>query len=100
MNAIEIERDFRWGEVITVHEVGPYVIVEYLPNRPGNAKDDWEPLPNFSLFVDGYTTSHSYSSLDHALVAGVVWRNEETNHGVNAAANERLSGYVMRVLST
>lgn len=90
---------FPWGEVVAVYEIGPYAIVEFYRNRPDNAKDDWATEISFHLWVDGKDTNHSYHSLDHALVAGVVKRNEDRNFpGRSVGANEQLSSYVMRIL--
>lgn len=105
-------KPFTWGRVLKVHEIGPYSIVEFKRNQAGNVSDEdyaaSEPNISFSLFIDGWMNmngwkgsrdvGHSYHTLDAALIAGVVKRHEQINHGHNAALNESLSGYIMRLL--
>jgi hypothetical protein len=87
-----------WGHVYKVLEIGPYSIVKFRRNKPDSAESDWKPETGFSTFVNGRRTGHSYESLDAALIACVVFRREEINHGMSAALNERFTGYIMRAL--
>lgn len=89
---------FVWGDIIATHRVGPYAIVEFTRNRPGNAKDDWEPHTSFHYYVDGADTNHSCGSLDAALVACVAFRQEGLHRGSSAALNSRAAGYFMRMV--
>lgn len=100
---------FVWGEVIEVHSIGPYAIIEYHRNQPGNVDDEeWagqEPHIGFHPFVEYqdeknglYDMHHGYDSLDAAIIACVVFRHEWRNHGINTALNESLTGYIQRIL--
>lgn len=105
-------KPFTWGRILKVHEVGPYSIVEYKSNQAGNESDEEyaasEPNISFSIFIDGWKTpngwfgardvGHSYGSLDAALVACVVKANEHKHRGIGAAANERATTYIMRMI--
>lgn len=86
---------FTWGRIEHTYTVGPYAIVEFTrfagANFPGGER-------SFHAWVDGVDTSHSYASLDHALVACVTWRNEMLHRGHGAAANESASGLFMRMI--
>jgi hypothetical protein len=102
---------FTWGEVLAVHKVGPYAIVEAKRGQYSNESDADFATANrigFHIFIDGWIqpngwkgtrdVGHSYSSLDAALIGCVVKRREQVNHGHNAALNERLTGYIMRMV--
>ncbi len=92
---------FAWGEITEVHRAGPYLVVEYLPNRALNAPDGWEPSPTFSPYVEAdgslLDMHHSYGSLDEALVAAIAYRNEslwDSRNGLNSQAAK----YFMRMI--
>jgi hypothetical protein len=98
-----------WGPILQVHEVGDYAIVEYEPNRPGNAKPDWEPHVNFHPFLqlergegDWHDTGHSYHTLDRALVAAIAWKHEDREDDAHqfrsTAANSQAVHYFMRMI--
>lgn len=99
---------FTWGSVQRVHTIGDdYAIVEYIPTRASNVKAvkaaDYDPSPQFSVFVRGahgtsWDTSHSYGSLDKALIACVAWRAEQRQGGFSAAANSRAVRYIAQML--
>lgn len=91
-------RPFVWGDISETHRVGPYAIVEYIPNRPANAKDGWKPRVSFHYYVDGKDTNHSAGSLDAALVACVAFRQEALHRGSSAALNSRAAVYFMRMV--
>ena len=65
-----IETTFAWGEIIKVHSVGEYQIVEYI-RREGKS---------FHPYINYNDTSMSYESLDQALT-GVVCEKIEGGNG-------------------
>ncbi len=67
---------FAWGEVVAIHEIGPYSIVEATSDR-----NDGEPA--FYLYVDGNDTSSHYYDLDGAIAAGIAYRHEGPNHNAD-----------------
>ena len=76
--------EFVWGQVIAVHSVGEYDIVEYVPNQSTNVADeDYDPSPKFHSYIDSRDTSHSYSSLDAALVGAIAIKRD----GINTRAD-------------
>ena len=96
---------FTWGQVVKVHTVGDdYAIVEYIPRQAANVSDEgYDPSPQFSVYVRGahgrsWDTSHSYTSLDRALIACIAWKAEQANGGWSAAANSKAVQYVTRML--
>ena len=90
-----IAKEFSWGQVREVHEIGPYLIVEYHPHKyiagawtRSNGNDLGKI--NFYLYVDGWDTSHSCESLDEALATAIAYRRE--------GSNSRAAEYFMRML--
>ena len=70
----EISRNFIWGGVLTVHEVGLYQIVEYVHPQAANESDeDYDPSPSFHPYVNGKDTGNSFRSLDQALVSCMAY---------------------------
>lgn len=61
-------RPFVWGEIVGVHGVGPYAIVEYADGRSGETM--------FHPYVGGADTNRGYGSLDRALLGAVAFRSE------------------------
>jgi hypothetical protein len=84
-------RDFTWGRVLRVHEIGEYEIVEFEPRRAGNQREeDFDPSPRFHAFIDGKDTHHSYNTLDRALAGVIAYKHD----GVNTKAHT----YFMRAI--
>ena len=73
---------FHWGEVVDIHDVGPYAIVEY--NRQGNVL--------FHVYVCEVSTHTSCETLDEALIYAISHRNLEVNeaHWMTEAAKKIL----------
>ena len=73
---------FTWGELIQIHHIGEYDIVEYY-----NLKRDGVRVTNsidydsisFHGYLNGISTSHSYLSLDAALVGLVARKHDGHN---------------------
>ena len=71
---------FGWGQVICVHTVGEYDIIEYIPNQSSNVADeDYDSSPCFHPYVDGCDISQSFHSLDQALVGAIAYKAEGPN---------------------
>lgn len=103
-------KPFTWGEVVEVHRVGPYAIVEYVREPAANRLDDDLPAIRFSVFIDDVQTPGSSrgssdigqgtSTLDQAIVLAVAYRRDElAKPGKSFAANEspRAMRYFMRM---
>lgn len=78
--ALRIEpKRFTWGEVVTIHDIGRYSLVEF------NSSDHRanEGAHRYSVYVDGEAIGHGYGSLDQALIAAIAWGN---GHGASEAA--------------
>lgn len=79
---------FTWGDVVAIHEVGPYAMVEYHPwVSVGVMVKTGVPDPDaveFSTYVDGRNCSHSYGTLDAALAGCIAYRSEGPNHHADA----------------
>jgi len=77
-------RDFPWGPIERVHEIGEYQIVEYHPqvfkNCCGTGKH--HDYTQFHPYRDGKSDGNSYCSLDDALI-GVIARKYD---GINSQA--------------
>jgi hypothetical protein len=72
------ETHFTWGPVVAVHTIGPYDIVEFRPqifDEKGFGTKEYEKeKTQFSIFVDGKSTSSSCHSLDAAIIAAIAYR--------------------------
>jgi hypothetical protein len=80
--------DTAWlGDVIKVHVIGPYDVVEYW-QKPASNSEDRNVYRAFSTYIDGRRTGRSFSSLDEALVGCVALRHD----GINTRAD----GYFIR----
>lgn len=74
--AIDQGQGYTWGPIIQVHQIGPYVILEYTPRVTGSAR--YEGV-SFHAFVDGGDTNHSFNTLDAALAGAMAYRAEGPN---------------------
>lgn len=93
-------KPFVWGTIREIHRVSSYAIVESQDpdRRHGKAHFHLYVVPPDEPDQLPYCTSHSYRSLDDALLAGIVFYSEWQQYGLNAALNERLTGYLRRIL--
>jgi hypothetical protein len=76
-NELRYPRGFMYGELIKVHVIGLYQIVEYHPtvsNTNGRLIDTSEVL--FHPFVNGEDFMHSYNTLDRALIGAIANAHE------------------------
>lgn len=73
---------FVWGPISWIHEIGPYMIVEYRQDRStfiGRDQND-HGRTLFHPYLNGKDTSTSYESLSSALV-GVIGYEREGGNG-------------------
>lgn len=66
-----IEKEFTWGNVIKIHYIGEYQIVEYIDKR--DKKTFYHGYINYS------DINRSYSSLDSALIGCIGYKREGGN---------------------
>lgn len=86
---------FVWGDVVDVHRVNGYTVVESLDHLASNAEPGAERRTNFHVGrVDGHRIGHSWRSLDMALLHCMACRAALS--GVNGRARaSNNSGDVM-----
>lgn len=73
----ELEK-WPWGDVIKVHSIGEYDVVEYMRKKMGY-HDDEEGI-HFHPYIYGKDTNHTYESMDAALVGAIAYQAEGPNH--------------------
>lgn len=83
IESIKLGHPFTWGEVVAIHRIGGYEIVESHPWKtkgcevlPGHP--DKEAI-RFHGWVDGKDTCHSFSSLEAAIVGCISYKHEGPN---------------------
>lgn len=65
-------REFTWGPIQRIHEVGRYHVVEYLVDRSGGEDRFGEHgMARFMPYVDKESTSSTYHTLDDALLGAM-----------------------------
>ena len=80
----QAKKDFSWlGEVLAVHSIGPYDLVEYW-HDPSKFHLQDEPrdlrrVKNWGTYVNDKKTSISYGSMDEALAGCIAYRAEGPN---------------------
>ncbi len=71
---------FTWGEIVKIHDVGRYTLVEYIMRPLGNASLPIEAkAPSFSCYVDGVEQSVSSTTLEGALLLCMSRAHLEAN---------------------
>jgi hypothetical protein len=82
MQSLKIDlKDFPWGKVAHVHEVGEYQIVEYHPRVAVGCTltKELHDHTEFHPYINGKNTSTSYRSLDAALVGVIAHKHDGAN---------------------
>lgn len=82
-------RKFSWGEVVAVHDVGWYTIVEY---KCGTVDSINYGRKAFHVYVSGKDTHRSTLTLDEALLLAVAVRNSGSSADHMAIAAGRVLG--------
>lgn len=85
----ESSRNFTWGKIINIHEVGRYAVVEFEPKavkvyREGRYVDEKEPK-GFHAYVDGKDTNMGAATLEGAFLLAMAAGNVPKNDASNAA---------------
>lgn len=73
----DVSHGFTWGAYLTTHEVGPYQIVEFHPNKTKGVtvlQGVFENSPAFHPFVNGKDLSTTVDSLDEALILAIAYQ--------------------------
>ena len=85
---------FPWGKIVKVHKIGKYKIVEYKSYVyvNGVSTDKLNKKSSFHPFINNKDTSHSFNSLDKAMIFMVMYNNLEINEA------SQLSGATFRML--
>ena len=78
---ILLSRGYTWGEIIFVHEIGHYLIVEYKQSKDF-CPEIQEDIILFHPYIKGIDTNTSSDSLDKALINAISinaghWRAAE-----------------------
>lgn len=69
--------DFTWGEVVKIHEIGEYAIVEHHPPIFKNSRSTYQinySKTEFSCYIDGNDICRGAESLDSALVTCIAYK--------------------------
>jgi len=67
---------FTWGELIAIHEINEYSIIEYHPWKS-------EKSHHFHIYVNQMSCSEGFPSLDAALAGCISYKHEGPNHHAN-----------------
>jgi hypothetical protein len=76
ISLINGKQEFVWGEVLKIHRIGEYEIVEFIGVFNGKREEG----VSFHVYIAGKDTSHSFGSLDSALVGAIAYKHEGPNH--------------------
>lgn len=94
LEELKNHKPFTWGELIAIHEIAGYAVVEYHPfiyeNGIGTGKTDYKTI-SFHSYVNGKDTSSSSESLDAALAYCIAYMHE--------GAYTRASYYFMKSIA-
>ena len=76
------EREFGWGPVVVVHEIGEYSIVESHPQIMerciGTGKYEPEKV-SFHPYINGTDISRSFATLDYAIMGAIFYKVDGPN---------------------
>jgi len=74
-------KDFPWGKIVKIHEIGEYMILEYHPRITVGCvvTNDLTDATEFHPYINGKDTNTSYKSLDHAMVGAIAIKHEGGN---------------------
>jgi len=70
-------KDFPWGRIVEDHEIGPYMVREYVDRLHGKTL--------FHGYIDGQDKAESWPSLDAALAGLIVLRSLGPEHRMISA---------------
>ena len=76
------EREFVWGPVVAVHEIGEYSIVESHPqifeNCCGTGQYDHSKV-DFHPYINGKDIGRGFASLDYAIMGAIFYKVDGPN---------------------
>ena len=81
-----IKTDFSWGEIIDIHTIGEYQIIEYIP------RNDEEHKVLFHAYIKFNDAHNSYETLEKA-ITGVIFEKYEGHMN-------QLHSYVWRIIDS
>ncbi len=74
--------EYHWGEVIAVHSIGEYDIIEFYPKEyisgRGTGKIDYNHK-QYHAYINGKDTNHSYYTLEGAIVGAIAQKFDGLN---------------------
>jgi len=85
LDALKRGEPFTWGEVVAIHVVGPYAVVEHHPWMRTESRTVLTGVADpheteFHPYVDGQDCSQGFGSLEAALAAAIAYKAEGSNH--------------------
>lgn len=88
-----LSKKYTWGELVNIHEIGNYLIVEYKNEERGQhgqiISGTYDGTNSFHPYINGRDTNCSFSSLDMALI-----------HAVSCnAGHSRASEFIINMLA-
>jgi len=78
---------FTWGELVKIHEITDYAIVEYVSDFNGSDKGQ----TRYAGYVNGVDCAESYLDMDSALAGCIAYKHEGCNH--------RADGYFIKMIT-
>ena len=88
-----LSKKYVWGNLVAIHEIGNYLIVEYENEEEDEQGQDipgtYDGTNSFHPYVNGHDTNCSFRSLDNALIHAV-----SCNSG-----HSRASEFIINMLS-
>ena len=76
--------DFGWGQILKVHEIGEYQIVEFDKFELNSVPRKTTGEIRFQPFINERDTSHTFDTLDEAIIFAIARNNE----GLNGKAHD------------
>ena len=79
VKTLQIRKDFTWGEIVKLHQISDFTIVEYLEGTYFDA-DRNRIIPcgktRFHIYIDGEDTWQSADTLDSALIQAITKKHK------------------------
>ena len=78
-------REFTWGPVLAIHNVGPYAIIEYARDNSTTWGSDMDEIrqnhgkTQFHAYYDGRDISWACDSLEDMLVTAIAYKKHHVN---------------------
>ena len=84
--------NFTWGEVVSVHKVGVYEIVEFKPEvfKGGRGTGKHHDYSHFHPYVNGRDISHSYPTMEQALIGAICYKYDGCNSDISRMVSRML----------